>query len=82
MEIPEEKTIFIKDETYSLFFPADGRLFVLDIIFSGRGVTVGGIDYGRFDRIDSKGNEKFYFISKEGYRNMRLKLWEEEREEW
>jgi len=75
-------TTFTMGELYELIFTISGRMIPVQATFTGQGVTVNGVEFGRFERTDTAGTLKTYLISKEGYQAMQQHEWAEEKAEW
>ena len=75
-------TTFTMGETYELIFTISGRMIPVQAVFTGHGVTVNGVEFGRFERTDGTGALKTYLISKEGYQAMQQHEWADEKMEW
>ena len=73
---------FIMGEMYELIFTIAGRMIPVQAAFTGQGVTVNGVEFGRFERTDNSGALKTYLISKEGYHDMQQHPWADEKAEW
>ena len=73
---------FNMGDMYELIFTIAGRMIPVQAMFTGHGVTVNGVEFGRFERTDNAGALKTYLISKEGYQSMQQHEWDDEKQTW
>ena len=70
---------FIKGTIYEWCFTIAGRMIPIKAVFTGRGVTVNGIEFGRFENVNTNNP---YLLSKEGYAALQPTEWDDVKETW
>tara|TARA_R100000152_G_scaffold12441_1_gene5360 strand:- start:171 stop:398 length:228 start_codon:yes stop_codon:yes gene_type:complete len=70
---------FVAGDIYEWAFTIDGRLIPIRATFTGKGVTVNGVEFGYFENVDTG---KKYLLSKEGYAKLQQQEWDDDKVEW
>ena len=70
---------FEQGTVYEWCFTIEGRMIPISAVFTGRGVTVNGVEFGRFENTTT---QKPYLLSKEGFAKLQAAEWDEEKVTW
>ena len=70
---------FVQGEIYEWVFTIEVRMIPIQATFTGKGVTVNGIEFGRFENTTT---QKPYLLSKEGFAKLQPSEWDETKATW